>query len=130
MRPGYDHYWDYPMRPDLQLPEVFLHRLPVDFRKSIDGLSAIVEMEMKQSPFSKQLYVFINKRRNRLKILLWEDNGFCLYYKRLEQKQFHWPRHLDDEVVSLTGQQLNWLLDGLNLKYLMQDTPHRYISTT
>lgn len=127
---GYDHYWDCPVRPDLQLPEVFLHRLPVDFRKSIDGLSAIVEMEMKQSPFSKKLYVFINKRRNRLKILLWEDNGFCLYYKRLEQKQFHWPRHLEDEVVSLTGQQLNWLLDGLNLKYLMQDTPHRYTSTT
>lgn len=130
MCPGYDHYWDCPVRPDLQLPEVFLHRLPVDFRKSIDGLSAIVEMEMKQSPFSKKLYVFINKRRNRLKILLWEDNGFCLYYKRLEQKQFHWPRHLEDEVVSLTGQQLNWLLDGLNLKYLMQDTPHRYTSTT
>ena len=74
------------MRPDSQLPEVFLHRLPVDFRKSIDGLSAIVELDMQQSPFSKHLYVFINRRRNRLKILFWEDNGFCLYYKRLEQK--------------------------------------------
>ncbi len=49
------------MRLDPQLPEVFLHRQPVDFRKSIDGLSAIVEMDMQQSPFSKQLYVFINK---------------------------------------------------------------------
>ncbi len=118
------------VRPDLQLPAVFLHRLPVDFRKSIDGLSAIVETQMDHSPFSKQLYVFINKRRNRLKILFWEDNEFCLYYKRLEQKQFHWPRHLEDEVVSLTGQQLNWLLDGLNLKYLMQDIAPQYSTIT
>lgn len=63
-------------------------------------------------------------------ILFWEDNGFCLYYKRLEQKQFHWPRHLEDEVVTLTGQQLNWLLDGLNLKYLMLDVPQKYSETT
>jgi len=118
------------VRPDPQLPAVFLHRLPVDFRKSIDGLSAIVETQMDHSPFSKQLYVFINKRRNRIKILFWEDNGFCLYYKRLEQKQFHWPRHLEDEVVSLTGQQLNWLLDGLNLKYLMQDVAPQYSTMT
>ena len=82
------------------------------------------------APFSKQLYVFINKRRNRLKILFWEDNGFCLYYKRLEQKQFHWPRHLDDEVVTLSGQQLNWLLDGLNIKYLMLDAPQKYTEIT
>ena len=118
------------MRPDLHLPEVFLHRQPVDFRKSIDGLSAIVELDMQRSPFSKQLYVFINKRRNRLKILFWEDNGFCLYYKRLEQKQFHWPRHLDDEVVTLSGQQLNWLLDGLNIKYLILDAPQKYTEIT
>jgi transposase len=118
------------VRPDPQLAEVFLHRLPVDFRKSINGLSAIVETQMRQSPFSKQLYVFINKRRNRVKILFWENNGFCLYYKRLEQKQFHWPRYLEDEVVSLTGQQLNWLLDGLNLKYLMLDVAPQYAATT
>ena len=116
------------MRPDPQLPEVFLHRQPVAFRKSIDGLSAIVEMEMQQNPFSKHLYVFINKRRNRLKILFWEDNGFCLYYKRLEQKQFHWPRYLDGDVVTLSGQQLNWLLDGLNIKYLMLDVAPVYSS--
>jgi len=117
------------VRPDLQLPEVYLHRQPVDFRKSIDGLSAIVEMDMQQSPFSKQLYVFVNKRRNRLKILFWEDNGFCLYYKRLEQKQFHWPRYLEDDVILLTGQQLNWLLDGINIKYLMPDKSPQYASS-
>lgn len=114
------------MRHDPKLPEVFLHRQPVDFRKSINGLSAIVEQDMRMSPFSKHLYVFVNKRRNRLKILFWEDNGFCLYYKRLEQKQFHWPKYLDGDVVSLDGQQLNWLLDGLNIKYLMLDVTPEY----
>ena len=118
------------MRPDVQLDQVFLHRQPVDFRKSIDGLAAIVETGMQLSPFSKQLYVFINKRRNRIKILFWEDNGFCLYYKRLEQKQFHWPKSLEDETVLLSGQQLNWLLDGFNLNYLMLTPSPQYHSTT
>lgn len=118
------------MRPDPSLAEVFLHRQPVDFRKSVNGLSAIVEQAMRQSPFSKQLYVFINKRRNRLKILFWEDNGFCLYYKRLEVKQFHWPRHLEDEVVILSGQQLNWLLDGYNINQLILPVARQYQSAT
>ncbi len=102
------------MRPDLHLPEVFLHRQPVDFRKSIDGLSAIVELDMQRSPFSKQLYVFINKRRNRLKILFWEDNGFVLYYKSLAAEKFLWHKK-GEEVVALTGQQINWLLDGYDI---------------
>jgi transposase len=118
------------MRHDPKLPEVFLHRQPVDFRKSINGLSAIVEQDMRMSPFSKHLYVFVNKRRNRLKILFWEDNGFCLYYKRLEKKQFHWPKHLENEVVILTGQQLDWLLDGFNLNYLMLDVAPQYTTIT
>ena len=118
------------MRHDPRLPEVFLHRQPVDFRKSINGLSAIVEQDMQQSPFSKHLYVFINKRRNRLKILFWEDNGFCLYYKRLEKKQFHWPKHLESEMIILTGQQLDWLLDGYNLNYLMLDVAPQYTTIT
>ncbi len=118
------------MRPDTALPKVYLHRLPVDFRKSIDGLSAIVEQSMQLSPFSKQLFVFTNKRRNRIKILFWEDNGFCLYYKRLEKQRFHWPLYLHQEVVTLNGQQLNWLLDGYNLKHLTPHIPLQYTTTT
>lgn len=118
------------MRPDASLPKVYLHKQPVDFRKAVDGLAAIVEQSMGLSPFSKALFVFINRRRNRLKILCWEDNGFCLYYKRLEQHQFHWPSHLDGDVVTVNGQQLNWLLDGYNLKHLMLPVARRYRSTT
>ena len=70
---------------------------------------------MQRSPFSKELYVFTNRNHNRIKILFWEDNGFCLYYKRLEQHRFHWPK-LGDNTVTLTGQQLNSLLDGYNIE--------------
>lgn len=118
------------MRPDVSLPRVYLHRQPVDFRKSIDGLSAIVEQSMQLNPFSKQLFVFTNRRRNRVKILFWEDNGFCLYYKRLEKRQFHWPLYLTSDVVKLNGQQLNWLLDGYNLKQLILPVAQEYTTTT
>lgn len=118
------------MRPDISLAKVYLHRQPVDFRKAVDGLAAIVEQSMHLDPFSKALFVFVNRRRNRLKILFWEDNGFCLYYKRLEEHRFHWPNHLDGDVVTINGQELNWLLDGYNLKHLVLPAPRRYHSTT
>jgi transposase len=113
------------MRPDLERTSIFVHRTPVDFRKSIDGLSAIVEAEMKLDPFARALYVFCNRRRNRLKMLFWDNTGFCLFYKRLEKDQFHWPMHIENDVISLSGQQLNWLLDGYNLKLL---TPHQSLN--
>ncbi|MFQ5645271.1 MAG: IS66 family insertion sequence element accessory protein TnpB [Thiogranum sp.] len=118
------------MRPDAALTGVYLHRAPVDFRKSVDGLAAIVENGMALDPFDKALFVFVNRRRNRVKILFWEDNGFCLYYKRLETTKFHWPRHVDDDVITISGQQLNWLLDGYNLKHLMLPVVPRYTSIT
>ena len=117
-------------RPAQNMPKIYLYRDPVDFRKQSAGLAAIVEQELGHNPFDGGLYAFSNRQRNKIKCLFWEDNGFCLYYKRLEQKQFHWPRHLDDEVVTLSGQQLNWLLDGLNIKYLMLDAPQKYTEIT
>ena len=104
------------MRPDPYQKQIFLHRQPVDFRKSINGLAAIVEQELQLSPFSKALFVFVNRAHNRIKILLWEPNGFVLYYKRLEQARFHWPKQGTGSTVTLTGQQVNALLDGYNVE--------------
>ncbi len=117
-------------RPAQDMPKVYLYRDPVDFRKQSAGLAAIVEQGLGHNPFDGGLYAFSNRQRNKVKCLFWEDNGFCLYYKRLEQKQFHWPRHLDDEVVTLSGQQLNWLLDGFNIKSSMLAAPHKYNDIT
>ena len=102
------------MRPSLSLTEVYLYRQPIDFRKSHRGLSAIVECELGHNPFGGCLYAFTNKRRNKIKCLFWEDNGFVLYYKSLAEEKFKWPKG-NEETLTLTGQQLNWLLDGFDI---------------
>jgi transposase len=103
------------MRPSSDLPAVYLCREAVDFRKGINGLAALVEERLELDPLSEQLFVFCNRARNRVRILYWERNGFCLWQKRLEKHRFHWPRREPGPVVTLTGQQLNWLLDGLDV---------------
>ena len=92
--------------------QVYLHRGFVDFRKSINGLSLLVEQQMKLSPFSSALFVFCNKKRDKLKVLYWDKTGFALWYKRLEQDKFKWPVKLDLEVIELSEQQWCWLLSG------------------
>jgi len=71
---------------------VYLCRDAVDFRKGINGLSVLVKDSLCLDPFSEHLFVFCNRRCNRIKILLWERSGFCLWQKRLEKTCFHWPR--------------------------------------
>lgn len=112
------------MRPSDDLPVVYLCRDVVDFRKGINGLSVLVEETLQLDPFCQHLFVFCNRRRNRIKILYWERNGFCLWQKRLERDRFAWPRD-DDALVTLTGKQLNWLLDGVDLWALR---PHKKLA--
>ena len=76
------------MRPDAKVEKVYLYPKPVDFRKSIDGLTALVELDIKVAVFDPVLFVFLNKTRNRVKVLYWERNGFCLWLKRLEAERF------------------------------------------
>lgn len=109
------------MRPADSLPEVLVCCEPIDFRKGINGISALVEGVLDKNPFSEQLFVFTNRRQDKVKILYWERNGFCLWQKRLEEDRFHWPTATHQGVVTLTGQQLNWLLDGFDLR---QWRPH------
>lgn len=100
---------------------VYVHRAPVDFRKSINGLSVLVEQAMGLSPFTPSLFVFCCRRRRKVKVLYWDQSGFCLWYKRLEREHFKWPRASSDVVMSLTGEQFDWLLRGLDIAKL---TPH------
>jgi transposase len=94
---------------------IYLHRDRVDFRKSIDGLAAIVEQEMGLDLFGRHLFLFCNRNRTRLKVLYWDSTGFVLWYKRLEQDRFVWPRKHDEEVIEITGDQLRWLLSGYDV---------------
>ena len=103
------------LRPDRDIERVYLHRAPVDMRKQMDGLAVLAQDVIRQDPTSGALFVFTNARRNKLKILTWERNGFIVWYKRLEQQRFPWPRGAGDAVLTLTGQQLHWLLDGYDV---------------
>jgi transposase len=107
---------------------VLLCRVPVDFRKSINGLSILVEETLGQDPFSPQLFVFTNRKRDKVKILYWERSGFVLWYKRLEKQRFPWPREDSDEIVTMTGRELNWLLDGIDFFRLRPHEPLLYES--
>ena len=100
---------------------------PVDFRKSINGLSVLVEQAMGLSPFTPSLFVFCCRRRRKVKVLYWDQSGFCLWYKRLEHELFKWPRAASDTVMTLTGEQFDWLLRGLDIAQL---TPHATQSFT
>ena len=104
------------MRPSTDLTDVYLCLQPVDFRKGINTLSQLIEAELGENPFSSRLFVFRNRGRDKVKILYWEQNGFCLWQKRLEKDRFVWPKADFGSCSVITGQQLNWLLDGYDLR--------------
>jgi len=83
-----------------------------DMRKSIDGLMLIVKQTFQLNPFQNNLFLFCGRRRDRIKALFWEGDGFILLYKRLESGGFQWPKNAQ-AVRSITSQQLRWLLEGL-----------------
>jgi transposase len=95
-----------------ELPPVYLHRAPVDFRKAVNGLSVIVEQEMGLSPYVEGLFIFCNRNRDRIKILHWDKTGFVLWYKRLEQAKFKWPGVTDQTVMNISDLALSNLLNG------------------
>jgi transposase len=89
---------------------VLIATKPVDFRKGMDGLAAIVAAELKLEPFSGIVYVFRSKRADRVKLLFWDGTGVCLLAKRLEGGKFRWPK-VEDGVMRLSPAQL---LEGLD----------------
>jgi transposase len=110
------------MHPGSRIDAVYLCRAPVDFRKSISGLSAIVEKELGMNPFGTALTVFVNARRDKLKAIYWHRNGFCLWYKRLEREKFAWPSDVEGPTQTVTMQEFEWLLEGFDL---WRNRPHK-----
>ncbi|WP_411830244.1 IS66 family insertion sequence element accessory protein TnpB [Paenibacillus alba] len=95
-------------------PQIYLACGTTDLRKSIDGLSAVVQERFQLDPFSTSLFVFCNKRRDKLKILQWDHAGFWLFYRRLERGTFQWPQGTH-QPLTISPRELRWLLDGLSL---------------
>ena len=105
--------------------KVYLHREAVDGRKNINGLALLVEQALGLDPFAPALFVFSNRRRDRIKILLWERTGFWLMIKRLEADRFKWPT--DADVVTLSVEQLHWLLAGIDLAAMQPHPTRKYL---
>jgi transposase len=104
--------------------KVYVHREPVDGRKAINGLALLVEQSLGLDPFAPAVFVFSNRRRDRIKLLVWDRTGFWLMLKRLEADRFRWPG--DAPVVELTVEQLHWLLAGIDLTAMRPHPERRY----
>jgi len=98
-----------------QSVRILIGTTPIDMRKSIDGLMAIVQEELRENAYSGHLFVFVSRRCDRVKILAWDKGGFVLLYKRLEKGQFKLP-HMTPEAmaVEIDATQLTMLLDGID----------------
>lgn len=102
---------------------VFLYRRPTDMRKSFHGLIALTETKLKQDPLSGSFFVFVNRRRDRIKILYWGQMGFCIWYQQLQQGTYQLPdpEALDgQDVLEVTRSQLSLILDGIDLTSVRQ----------
>jgi transposase len=99
---------------DLAGVQVWVATTPVDMRKSFDGLAEVVRAFLKHDPLSGNLFVFRNRGGHRLKILWWDQDGLTIYYKRLEQGEFRWPRS-NTTAVEIDSAQLLRLLSGLEI---------------
>lgn len=97
------------------IDQVYLAMGSTDLRKSIDGLSILVQESFNLNPFSRSLFVFCNRKRDKVKILEWDLNGFWLHYKRLEKGAFKWPTNSDSKTLLVHDREFRWLLDGLSI---------------
>lgn len=100
---------------------VYLAAGITDMRKSIDTLAILVSERLDLDPLSGHLFGFCNRRRDTVKMLYWDRNGFCLWHKRLERDRFHWPDS-ESEARLISARELRWLLDGLSIEQAAHKT--------
>jgi transposase len=116
------------MKSIFDFDHIFIHRKPVDMRKSINGLSSIVVEEMKLDLRSKSLFIFCNKPRTHMKILYFDRSGFAIWFKRLEDSKFSWPKNFDEETISIEAKNLELLLEGINVWTRFNDVHFEHVT--
>ena len=94
---------------------IYIHREPIDMRKSINGLSIVVDQEMKLDLQSSSLFIFCNRKRSHVKMLYFDRTGFALWLKKLDQSKFPWPKDTDDDVINIDAANLEMILQGINI---------------
>lgn len=105
-----------------QPASVYLCTQFVDFRKGMASLAVMIENELGLNPFDPAFYVFANRQYRAIKILYWDRNGFCLWHKRLEKERYRWIRRGTQGMVSISLEQLEWLLQGYDIALMK---PHK-----
>ncbi|NHT77024.1 IS66 family insertion sequence element accessory protein TnpB [Rhizobiaceae bacterium CRRU44] len=105
--------------------QVYLHREPIDFRAGINSLAVLVQETMALDPFAPAVFAFCNRRRDRVKLLFFDRSGFVLILKRLTEDKFRWPRG-EVTVVTLTTEQLHWILDGIDIDAMIRHPVWQY----
>jgi transposase len=97
--------------------KIFLCTRPTDLRRGFDGLAVLVEEALGENPLSGHLFLFVNRRRNRIKMLYWAGDGYALWYRRLERGTFELPRaeQADSVGLEISASQLSLILDGIEL---------------
>jgi len=102
--------------------KIYIYTEPVDMRKAINGLSIILQETFEKNPQTGDIYIFINRQRNKIKCIFWDSNGFVLYYKRLEKGRFNYSKYISNNEMVITEKQLQGLLMGLDF-YLLGEHP-------
>ena len=105
----------------------FIYRSACDMRKGYDGLSGLIRNEWKKDPLSGDVFIFLSKQRNKIKLLLWQKDGFVIYSKRLEKGTFELPK---ENNIEITAQQLQFILDGIYLSSIKKRMryEHHFVS--
>jgi transposase len=103
----------------------FARNQQIDFRAGINSLAVTVQETMALDPFAPAVFAFCNRRRDRMKLLFFDRSGFVLVLKRLTEDKFRWPRR-QETVVTLTTEQLHWLLDGIDIDAMVRHPVRQY----
>jgi transposase len=112
---------------DWQAVNIFIRTGYTDMRKQINSLSILVQRELKLNPVKGDLFIFCGRKRNIIKILYWERNGFCLWTKRLEQDKYPWPLS-EGEVRQINRGELRMLLSGIDFFHAHQEKKYKYVT--
>jgi transposase len=105
----------------------WIYRHHTDMRKGFDSLCGIVSNQMHQNALSGDVFVFVNRRRTQVKLLIWEGDGLGLYYKRLEKGTYELPLQSKDSSINISAQQLMLMLHGISLKQVKHRRRYQHI---
>ena len=99
--------------------EIYISSANADMRKGLDGFASIVEQQFKLDPMSSAMFVFHNRHCDKIKILYWDGDGYCLLYKRIEHGKFHFPKQLTGDIFCVSREELDWLMHGLSVEEML-----------